>query len=54
VYGLWPEAWLRLHTQERDDRARSLAASMHPPRTGAVVTSPVPAVVAPRADLACC
>lgn len=61
MYGLWPEAWLRLHAHERDDRARSLvtptrslAMSTHSPRTRAVVTSPAPAVVAPCPGLACC
>lgn len=56
MYGLWPEAWLRLHAHERDDRAHSLATSTHSPRTGTVVTTPAPtsAALNPRPDLACC
>lgn len=53
MYGLWPEAWLRLHAHERDDRARALTTSPHP-RSGAAVTSPAPAALAARPDLACC
>lgn len=56
MQGLWPEAWLRLHARERDDRARALAASTRSPRAAAPAASSAPASVtlAAHPDLACC
>lgn len=47
MFGVNPEGWLALHTQERDERARVARATAHPRRPAPVpvrfLPSPAPA-----------